>query len=551
MNKLIFILFTVFLFQNVYSQTFTEKKLADFPGMGKLDLYSFKVEPKTGAYVYGYFDTTANKFTIYTNKGKSSPYDNFVSWQTLFDDNGNSYSITYNNITDTTYTYFFLKNSESVATYDNISDGWVENNGTIYFSCKENNKSCIISYNTADGKITRGKQYDEIIPCYIKSRGGYEGEGEPVGELAFTKDGKIYYLASSGDEKFLVIGDTEQKHYSDIDMFNLTQDKSGTFTYIARDKGKFYEYAGNTFVVQGDKEYKKYAYIYGPIIFDANNTPVYTAADSGNNVYPARLVIGDKEQKTFDGGIYEIGFTPMGKIAYIASTVKNQDKGTYENFVVIDGKEGKKYSNLYSLSFTPGDEPYYTAFKGENECFIIKGNRTEEYNYPSVMELKIHPSGNTSFIGIIYGDYNKKIKDKYFVHINDEEFGPFDGISISDYTNNSYVQADNAGNYAFITQSIKNWKEYTYNYSVVTNKNESDEHEYIENLTLYKGKPLYTAYDNYDYKTGKSKYKVYYNNKPVGATYDGISDFKFDINSGTGAFYTSRDNGFYLVNIKF
>lgn len=551
MKILIIFLFAVFSFQSIFSQTFTEKKLAEIPGTGKLDLYSFKSDPKTGAYVYGQFDTIANKFTILTGKGNSSQYDYFVNTQSLFDDNGNCYSIVYNNLTDTTFTYYLLKNAESVASFDYINESWIQRDGILYFSCKEKDKYCIASYNMNDGKLTRGKQYDEIIPCYIKNTGEYEGEGEPTGELAFTNDGKLYYIAGSGDEKFLVIGDAEQKHYSDIEMFTFTQDKNGVFTYIARDKGKFYETPGNTFVVQGDKEYKRYPYVYGPIIFDANNTPIYIAADSLSFQNPQRLVIGDKEEKLYSGGISDIKFTPAGKLAYIASNIKISGDTTYEYYVVTDGKEGKKYSNIYLLSFLPGDEPLYTAYKGDNECFIIRGKSQQEYDYPSIMTLKALPSGKTFFVGVIYGDYNRKIKDKYFVHIGEEQYGPYEGITVSDYVNGEYLRSDNAGNFAFISQKLKSWKDYTYSYRVISNNGENDEHEFIENLVLYNGKPLYTASDDFNSETGKSKYKVYYDNKSVGSTYDGLSDFKFDSSTGTANFYTIKKNAFYLVEMKF
>ncbi|RPI17139.1 MAG: hypothetical protein EHM58_10515 [Ignavibacteriae bacterium] len=549
MKKLLTLLIVILSFQNLYSQKFTEKKIAEFPGLKSLDIYSLKADPLTGACIYGDYDTTTTKYTVYTNKGKTEPFNYFMTWQTLFDKDGNSYYIAYNNLTDTTFTYFLMKNNEKLANFDYINEMWVERDGIIYFACKENNKHLIVSYNIKDGKLTRGKPYDEIIPCYVKPSVG--GEGEPYGELAFTSDGKIYFIAAAGNEKFLVIGDVEQKHYSDIDLYTFTQDKYGAFAYVARDAGKFYNDSGNTFVVHGENEYKKYNYIYGPIIFNSDNMPVYTATPSNESSYNQKLVIGNIEGKTYDGGVYDYKFTPSGKLAYIASTIKNIDKGTYESFVVVDGKEGKKYSNIYSLSFPSGDEPLYAAFKKNNECFIVNGNKTNEYSYEGVIELSPAASGKIICLGVNYGNYEKKIPDKYWVNIGDEELGPYNGLSMSDYTTGEYILTDNSGNYAFIAQKVKNINKYIYRYIVVTNKDTYDEHEYIESLYLYKGKPVYVATDNYNEKTGKSEYTVYYGDKPAGVVYDGIYEFKFDANTGTATFTTSKINSFYVVEMKF
>lgn len=551
MKKLFTLLFIVCTLQTAFSQTFTEKKIVELSNLKKLDIYTFKADPVTGAYLYGDYDTATSQYTIYTNKGTTGPYNYLSTWQSIFDKEGNVYYVTYNNVTDSTYTYYLFKNNEKVGTFDYINERWVERDGIIYFAAREKDKNLLVSYNMNDGKLSRGKPYDELIPCYIKPNTGGEGEPEGEGSLAFTNDGKIYYIAASGDEKFLVLGDVEQKHYSDIDWYTFTQDKNGTFTYIARDIGKFYIPKGNTFVVQGDKEYKKYDYVYSPILFDANNNPIYTAGDSGGFNYPQRIVTGDREEKTYDGGIYDVKFTPSGKLAYIASTVKNTAERTYESFVVIDGKEGKKYSSVFYLSFPSGDEPLYAAYRKENECYIVKGNKTEEYSYATVLELRTLPTGKILCVGENYGDYSKKISDKFYVNIGDEELGPFDGVNVSDYMTGQYVQTDNAGNYAFITQRIINFDKYLYGYKVVTNKGESKEHEFIENLFIYNGKPVYTVSDKYNEKTGYSENRVYYGNKSVGAAYDSIYDFKFDKNTGKATFLTSKANSFYIVEMKF
>lgn len=546
--KKYFIPFLMFLFVfSAFSQTVTEKKIASFITSQNPEVYSFKYDKNSEGYVYSDYDTIIKKSTLYTNKGKMGIYDNLNTWSTVFDKAGNSYMTASNYITDTTYTYYFLKNGEPAATFDYIDEGWAERNGTIYFHCRENNKHLIASYNTADGKVTKGKPYEDILLCSMKPYQG--GEGEPIGEIGFTEDGKPFYIAAAGDEKFLVVGDAEQKHYTDIDMYSFAKDNKGGFAYIARNNGKFYESKGNTFVVHGDKEYKSYDYIYGPVIFDANNNPVYIGADSADTYTPQRVVIGDKEQKTYPGGIYDVKFSPSGKLAYIGATLRKGNITDY--FAVIDGKEGKKYTNISNLTFGAGDEPIYTGYKNDNECFVIKGSKVYEYDYSNAFDLKFLPNGKIVNVGVIYGNYEKKIRDKYFVNYGDDQLGPYDGIYTANYVTNQYVLTDNSGGYAFISERVIKPDEYISKFTVITNKGETDEYDGIQDLSLYKGKPLFTI----SYGTNKAPYiytyKIMYGDKQVGAAYEGISDYKFDEATGTATFLGAKNKEFYLVEMKF
>jgi hypothetical protein len=537
----------VFIANSAISQTFTEKKIGEFTAEQSTDLYSLKYDKITGAYIYSDYDTTLKKSTLYTNKGKAGMYDNINSWNAIFDKDGNTYLTASNNITDTTYTYFLLKNGEQVTTFDYIDDGWVERNGILYIHCRENNKHMIVTYNTSDGKIAKGKPYDEIILCSMKPYQG--GEGEPVGEIGFTDDGKPFYIAAAGDEKFLVTGDAEMKHYSDIDMYSFAKDKKGALVYIAKSSGKLYETKGNTFVVQGDKEYKSYDYIYGPIIFDANNNPVFTAADSSETYSRQRVVIGDSEQKTYPGGIYDVKITPSGKLAYVGAIVKKNN--TSEYFVVIDGKEGKKYSNISNLNVVSGDEPIYTGYKDDNSSFVVKGTKVYEYDYSNIYDLRFLPNGKIVNVGVIYGNYEKKIRDKYFVNYGDDQLGPYDGISTANYVTNQYILTDNSGNYAFIAEKVVKPAEYISKFRVITNNDETDDYDGVLDLSLYKGKPLFTTFTTTSKAPYVSSYRIMYGNKQVGVTYDEISDFNFDETTGTATFLGAKNKVFFLVEMKF
>jgi hypothetical protein len=355
------------------------------------------------------------------------------------------------------------------------------------------------------------------------------------------------------NEKFLVIGGVEQKHYSDIDLYTFEPDKNGVLTYFAKDIGKFYEERGNSFVVQGDKEYKKFDYVYGPLLFDNSNTPIYIASDSaGGYIYPQRVVIGNTEGKTYTSGIYDIKITPRGKLAYVASNVINSDEGTYESYLIIDGKESKHYRYISYVSFLPDDTPVYFGSKGENiPGVIVKGTEEIPIEYPDIYELKVLDNGGLSYVEVKYGNYEKKQNDKFRVVIGDESFGPYDGMVNMYWNKNAYVITDKDGNYAYITMKLINAENYNYENRLYTNTAKSRKSEYFDNVYLFKGKALFTTSKLVDKESYVYEYEMYYGNKKIGSVYSSINDFMLDEKSGTATFRAVKGKDLYFVEVKF
>lgn len=487
---LLFLTFLMFS-ASVFAQSVNEKKIASFPQLNSVNAYSFKYDGKTGTYFYSAYDTITQKYTVYSNKGNSVQYNYIDEYSGIFDKDGNYY-VTANNNVDTVYTYYIIKNGEEVASYEYVDPMWSEKNGVIYFSCREGGRSYFAEYSVSDGTMKKSPAYDEIYFVYYPMT---YFDSEPIGTVGFTPDGKAYYVASLNNEKFLVIGGVEQKHYSDIDLYTFEPDKNGVLTYFAKDIGKFYEERGNAFVVQGDKEYKKFDYIYGPLMFDNNNTPVYIAGDSaGGYIYPQRVVVGNTEGKTYTSGIYDIKVTPRGNLAYVASNVVNSDKNIYESYLVIDEKESKRYRFISSLSFLPDGSPVYFGSKDENKPgVIVKGTEEIPAGYPNIYELKVLNNGELSYVEVKYGNYEKKQNDKYRVVIGDKSFGPYDGIINMYWNEGAYVITDKDGNYAYITMKLVDEKNYIYENRLYSNTCKSRTSEYFEYVYLLKSKALFTT----------------------------------------------------------
>jgi hypothetical protein len=540
-------MFFAYVVSPVLAQNVNEKKIAEFPQFENVDSYWFKYDKPSGTYYYTNYDTTSKLYTIYSNRGNSEPYNFIVDYTGIIDNGGDYYVIASNNI-DTVYTYYLLKNGKEVKSYGFIEPNWAEKDGILFFACKDEGKAYFVQYNTLSGVETRSRPYDEIYFVYYPQT---YSEGEPVGTVGFTNDGKPYYVASLNDEKFVVIGDLEQKHYSDVETYNLTLDKNGVPVYFAKDKGRFYEEKGNTFVVQGDKEYNKFDYLYGPVIFDNTNTPVYTAGDSSSNyIYPQKAVVGNDVHRTYTGGIYDLKFSPTGKLAYIASVTVDADKGIYDTYAVIDGIEGKKYSYINSINFLPNGEPLYAAGQKNNKAVIVKGTKEIKVKYPNVLDVKVLPDGKIAYVEAEYGNYEKKQKDKYLVVIGKEEFGPFDGMQSLVSSAGSYIITDKDGDYAFVASKMTDFDTYTYESTVYFKNSKSKQFDYFDNVHLYKGKVLYSGSKLIDPVNYTYDHKIYYGDKPIGADYNSISDFKFDEKTGSLSFIGAKDKVLYYVEVK-
>jgi len=540
----LFLLFLIFSF-SVFSQQVTEKPVFNINTRNNIDAYSVKYDKATGSYIYTDYDTTTRKNTILTSNGSAGPYDFTAAYDALFDALGNVYTYTYNNITDTTYNYFLLKNNQVLGSYNMINYGWSLKNGIIYYSASENGHASLMQYNTSDGTIKKGKEYDTITFVNYPEPAS---EGEPTGTIGFTNDSKVYYMASLNNEKFMVIGEEEQKHYADIDYYNVKMDPAGNLTYIAKDQGKFYDTKGNTFVVQGNKEYKKYDYVYGPVIFDKSNNAVYYASDSISGKFICKVASGNNELKSFEGSVYSLQMTPGGKLAYIMSYPTKSDQA-YKSAIVVDGKQYKSFENMGIVTFSKNDIPMYSA-GSTNKSFLFNGDEPISEQYQSILDGRMLPNGKLEYVGVNYGNYDKKQADKYYLYIGDDKFGPFNTINMIDYQNSSYVLSDNTGNYAFVGSMLKDWKSYTLEQTLYTNKGNSPTFDYIDYVKLYNGKPFYIGTTTTDRKNNINRQRIYYDNKPATADYDSIANYNFDDATGTFSFIGAKGSQLYYVEVK-
>jgi hypothetical protein len=529
----------------------SQKLITSINSSGKVEGYFFKYDRSSGSFVYNDYDSTKMKTLLITSKGNSSEYDFDMNYNTVFDKNGNSYTVMYNKVQDSLYKYFLLKNNTEIATYDFIGDGWDINNGMLYFYTKNSGKYYFISYNTLSGDFSKGKAYDEI---YLANFPEQYYEGEPQGTVGYTNDGRPFYLALNNGEKFFVIGAEEQKHYSDIDWYMTKKDNNGDLVYFAKSKGTFYVERGNAFLVQGKKEYRSFDYVSGPVLFDKNNNPVYTASDSlKDSESRTRIMIGDKEGESFSGNIYEYKLTPSGKLAYVVSKVKGYSKGedaVNESFLVIEGEEGKHYNSLSNVTFSAGGVVAFTASDKNNKFFVVKGEKIISEKYDNIYDYTFMKDGSLAYIGSNFGNYDKKIPDKNYVYILGEKYGPFEFVSMTDYNAGKYIVTDANDNFVFITSTLVNPADYIYKYKVIARGWESPLYDAIDMANIYNGRIVYVSGEINDRSPYTYKYRLFIDNKSVTESYDNIREPVFDKSTGMLSFIGCKDNNFYILEFK-
>jgi hypothetical protein len=360
---------------------------------------------------------------------------------------------------------------------------------------------------------------------------------------SFTGSGKPYYMAVLGERKFLVIGGVEQKQYRDIDYYYVTTDKKGEPVYIAYENGQMGDSLAEAFVVQGAVEYKRSRTAYGPILFDNGNSPVYTAGFSASNLtYPEVIMNGNKElTKTYDAGINSVQFTASGKLAYIGSV---NGKSKPYSYIVVDGKESRKYGSSYGLTFSASGVPEFVESDGDFE-YLVVGDERISGAYGTIPYHKT-AAGKTFFIGT---DFSRD-RDNSDAYYDGEKVTSFAVYPDEGPMTESVLRMDDKGNYLLVANKRKKGKDETYEDFVYANGEKYGPFNYVSDIFLYKGKPLFTGQESVPKQDNLTKSVVYYNSKPVTKKYDNILNFALDEKTGIASFIGVHDSKVYYVELS-
>ena len=238
-------------------------------------------------------------------------------------------------------------------------------------------------------------------------------------QLCFSKDGKRYaYVLKRGNFYSVVIDGIEGKKYKCVYQ-PIFSDDGDKVAYIA-----FKGVSGNSpkwVVVVDGKEVGEYEEIYDPVFIPGSHKLAYGARDKGKWF----AVIGERKEGRYDefgtknrcthwkysvimlGRILSPTFSSDGRhYAYVAW---KGEKG----FVVVDGKKGRKYANVWYPIFSPdGKRVAYSASYNEDfegEFMVIDGKRKEVYD--EIGEYIFSPDSKSLA-------YTASRKGKWFIVVN-------------------------------------------------------------------------------------------------------------------------------------
>lgn len=546
MKKILTVLVLVLTALSLNAQTVKEKKVFNGLNSNSYTLYDFSYDNKSGTYIYAPFDTIKQKTKIVSNKGNSGDYDYFQLYDAVYDNSGNYYVTAVKNIDamNGISENFLIRNGKEIFKSSYINFPISKKEDGLYFISKENGYDVRVKYNFSTNQLEYGNKYDTIFLAAVNDIAGH---GEPSYQIGFTKTGKEYYAASKGGKHYFIIGETESKPYSEILYYNTYEDKAGNICFVAKE---FVNGKNQYFLVQGDKEYKKFAYINFNVVFDNSNVPYYCASENYDEEYTqdGYLIKGDEKiSRNYLRGIYDLTFTPSGKIVYTGSDTLPD--GTYKTTLFIDGNEYLTAGSIWGITFYNDDTPYYYTSDESGNATLYKGKTKISETYSYINEFSVNKSGMISFVGTKYGDYDKNIPNKSYYVIGDKKFGPFEEYMMGEYEPNFLEVSDN-GNYAYTSVEAKKGKEgeIINKYSVVGKDWKSPKFEYINDLTTYKNDFYYTGV-NYN-ANGRSESVFFKNGKEIVEDYEAMYNVKFDKEKGLITFIGQKDREVYFVEIK-
>lgn len=532
MKKLIVVIF-IFFTVNSYSQKITEKKIASFPADTSENYYDFSYDSENGTYVRMSYDSGTDKYSLESNKGKSAAYTFFEFYSLLYDKYGNYYVVaqTYNSESDSKS--FFLKNGREIATYGFINGNISVDDDYVYFNATDNEKSFVGKYNFRKEKLEFSKYYEYINLCAYDK----EAAGEPVFTFGFDESGKLYYIAGLDGKEFIVIGDKEQKKFTSVDSYSVTLDLNGDVCYVGTDDSGSYSH-----LIQGSKEYMGFNYVRGPAKFDNDNVPVYLASDDIDNTQNLGIIVyGNKKTKTnYLGGIYDFAVSPSGKIAFVVLESTENDS---KSLVVYQGKESKKYDNIYNLMFNSDDKLIYSASEKDMSTLVVDNKETGA-KYSNIYYVTISPDNKICYIGQNYKVQpdSTRSDESYFV-IGDKVLGPYyDFINDYDMNYDNFV-FDESGSVAFIASDEAGNDSDVTGYKVFTDKWSSDPFGIIQNLGIYDKNVYYLAFTD-----EPQTYAFYKNKKKISRDYKSVLNLKYD--DDNVSFIGNKDNSYYFVTIE-
>ena len=599
-------LYAVILFvlnnMSAFSQTMDEQEIVTVSSEGITDAYNFKYDEKTGAYCYLTYYPDENKYSISNAVDESIKMEYLSLYDVKFDSQGNYYIIG-SNYYDTARTdYILIVNGDSIATYSNAEQysTMMTGNDEYKFIVTEGTESKIVTYSLAGG-IDESQSYLFVKPIYQQIN---YIDNEPVetetGEdgLFVDKDGNMGYIVSNGTNASIILGRkiTETDFY-DINNYSFSYDKEGQLTYIAKYGKQIYDGPGRELVVQGEKKHKEFEQVYYPVLFNKNNIPVYTVGRPSidTDTYISSVIIGNDYQpiykstkriqrgEEYTGGVYNMNIDNENNLTYYGSIAVPYTEYTESEYYgyysktsyVVNGVQDKFRFDLGTwksnsnggrlVTYSIGDSLFTKVLMYEKNGKEKIINSTDKQEYQSIEDYGFYNENKIYYVGVKYGDYEKRTKDEYSVYLDGKLAGKYELMLYQGMgTDYNLMKFDSKGNYAYaVSESITiPGDDYSYQskaYVITKDGKQSpiiysnlgqDYFNYIENLFYSKNDRLFYVGGISDYNNSTSFYQVVVDGTSFDKVYNSISGIKYNENTNRVEFWATRDNKILRVSIN-
>lgn len=582
-----------------FSQNITEKELLTLGFKGNADSYSFVYDKKSDNYCYIYRIEEDNKSFIISKNTVSEKFD-FASRDDIrFDSKGNYYTITSNYKPDYGIdNNFVVVNGKDKMNFDLIDSysSYINSKDEFVFVFKQFDLYKI-GYYSLDKGFRQSDSFDVIKPIFKsinEATYGEEESGVYSEEDFFHNDkGERGFIGLvNGKAKLIFESGVVETEFTDIDETSVMKNNNNELSYIAKSNGRFYESAGDEFVVSGNNQYNKFQRASHPLIFNSDNIPLYSGGDSISEfVYNYYLVIGNQKQdaysdasktqkaQDFGYGISNIKILDDGSVTYfgmqevVIPTRDNPGEEVYDahyskSYFVKDGVINELGYNIGPVKFNKKGDMLYSGIAdlskkesllmlnyGESKIIINKDGYGEIINYGFT------PGNDIYYVGQNYENPETGSKSETFFIIGDKLIGKAQYVVYQNFGDSTYIFTfDSGDNYAIAAE--EQIDSTTFSCFIITASGPlpfpkdvvsgSNMFSYISNLKFSKDDKLFFIGDMKGYPSDEEvKKEVFVNNKSLGKIYNSIDKLIYDESKNEITFIGSRGKKIYFVTVRF
>ncbi len=302
---------------------------------------------------------------------------------------------------DSKFSIFHIRNPKSLQYFGVVTD----QEGKNMFAMTESSLSRPflnpwgLSYDLINGHVGFSAPTLEGDSIAVVNTTVVSKAGEKVHEILLpnNSDGKRFaYVAEENEKQAVVTESGRGKLYDGIGYMRYSRDGTD-LAYIVGG-------VGTSTVVMNGKEGKQYRST--SLLYDTPGAVVYSASSLCESLYEPgckeSMVINGTEGPQFESIDQVLGTEDEKKIAYIgvndgkSALVVNGVVGKYYDSIIQQGFFGRDGGSSYSLA---GDHSLYAAMEGERQFVVFDGKEGKRYEF--VQNLVVAEDGSTyAYVGL-------------------------------------------------------------------------------------------------------------------------------------------------------